>query len=114
MLQTYIFSALKKGSSAQCVSSRGRRVSLYAGIYPLVETFNYNCAITEKYNHPHNFLKYDLQHRWVCGKKGIYRRSWYFDSNIQDSLMAWLAGVHLNPVFLFPPSQAISESTIFE
>ena len=28
--------------------------------------------------------------------------------------MAWLAGVQLNPVFLFPPSQAVSESTIFE
>ena len=43
-----------------------------------------------------------------------YRRSWYFHSNILDSLMAWLAGVQLNPVFLFPPSQAVSESTIFE
>ena len=31
-----------------------------------------------------------------------YRRSWYFHSNILDSLMAWLAGVQLNPVFLFP------------
>ena len=27
---------------------------------------------------------------------------------------AWLAGVQLNPVFLFPPSQAVSESRIFE
>ena len=44
----------------------------------------------------------------------MYLRSWYFHSNILDSLTAWLAGVQLNPVFLFPPSQAVSESTIFE
>ena len=44
----------------------------------------------------------------------LYRRSLYFHSNILDSLTAWLAGVQLNPVFLFPPSQAVSESTIFE
>ena len=41
-----------------------------------------------------------------------YRRSWYFHSNILDSLAAWLAGIQLNPVFLFPPRQAMSESTI--
>ena len=44
----------------------------------------------------------------------IYRRSWYFHSNILDSLTAWLAGVQPNPVFLFPPSQAMGESTFFE
>ena len=27
--------------------------------------------------------------------------------------MAWLAGAQLNPVFIFPPSQAVSESTFF-
>ena len=52
----------------------------------------------------------------VCGNlepdRQKYRRSWYFHSNILDSLMAWLAGVQLNPVFLFPPSQAVSESTV--
>ena len=35
-----------------------------------------------------------------------YHKSWYFHSKIVDSLTAWLAGVQLNPVFLFPPSQA--------
>ena len=34
----------------------------------------------------------------------MYRGSWYFHSNILDSLTAWLAGVQLNHVFLFPPS----------
>ena len=43
----------------------------------------------------------------------VYRRCWYFHSNILDSLTAWLARVQLNPVFLFPPSQAMSISTIF-
>ena len=28
--------------------------------------------------------------------------------------MAWLAGVQLNSVFLFSPSQAMSESRVFE
>ena len=43
-----------------------------------------------------------------------YRKSGYFHSNILDSLTAWLNGVQLNPVFLFPSRQAVSESTIFE
>ena len=43
-----------------------------------------------------------------------YRTNWYFHSNILDSLRAWLAGFQLNPVFLFPPSFFVSESTIFE
>ena len=45
---------------------------------------------------------------------GAYRRSWYFHSNILDSLTARQAGVQLNPVFLLPLTQAVSESTIFE
>ena len=44
----------------------------------------------------------------------IYRKKWYSCSKILDSLMAWLAGVQLNSVFLFSPSQAMSESRIFE
>ena len=34
--------------------------------------------------------------------------------NIVDSLTAWLVGVQLNPVFLFPLSKVVSESTISE
>ena len=41
-------------------------------------------------------------------------KKWSFCSKILDSLMAWLARVQLNSVFLFSPSQAMSESRIFE
>ena len=45
-----------------------------------------------------------------------YRRSWYFHSTILlESLMAWRAGFQLkNTAFLFPPSQAVGESKIFD
>ena len=36
----------------------------------------------------------------------VYCKSWHFHSNIVDSLTAWIAGVKLNPVFLFSPSLA--------
>ena len=43
-----------------------------------------------------------------------YRKKCWIRSKILDSLMAWLAWVQLNSVFLFSPSQAMSESRVFE
>ena len=42
----------------------------------------------------------------------INREFLYFTQIFSQT--AWLAGVQLNPVILFPPSQAMSESTIFK
>ena len=49
----------------------------------------------------------------TIGKRG-YRKKCWIRSKILDSLMAWLAWVQLNSVFLFSPSQAMSESGVFE
>ena len=43
-----------------------------------------------------------------------YPKRWQSCSKILDSMMTWLAGVELNSIFLFSPSQAMSESRIFE
>ena len=44
----------------------------------------------------------------------LYRKKCFFCSKTLDSLTAWMAGVQLNSVFLFSPSQAVSESRIVE
>ena len=44
---------------------------------------------------------------------GTYRKKYWIRSKILDSLMAWLAWIQLNSVFLFSPSQAMSDSRIF-
>ena len=69
----------------------------------------FHCAHTQKTSVERNLLRKKFG-------AAQYRRSWYFHSSTLYSLTVLIAGVQPNPVFLLPPSQAVSEceSTFFE